>query len=826
MKLTPRRLCGWLASGIFAAGTLPATAQSDLWNSARERLVSLQSGKAPKSEPVHAQGAVEQWGDPMPTRGDDAERRAAERIRARDAKPQGTAAPARVEVRREQRADERAIDDRHRDERNIDPRNTDAREVRANPRRPVEDAEDSPAPARPAPKAKAVAKPKLSAEERLYGQRLEAEPQAARASCVNVSRAWEGAAALAERGEDQRAYDAYMRLLGSCTNDKELVGTVYQAQKHLSSDALAQLMAEPLMESPKLQAALYSLKLQRMYAANKAGNGKQALALSRELRAQVLDSGDAGALEVSGWLEQRSRNSKAAEQLFRAALKANHDAEAAREGLVFALLAQGKLEAASREADRLEAGSADEVRAEVLLAQARAALEDEQPAETLKLLDKAERLGLNVDDSVMETRAWALKNSGQHAKAAKIFIGLVDAQPDNADLATGLADSLAAARDETSLKKLAAGSGAVAQASREALSRKLGGQGRRVEAARLRGETVEGDGPSAGAVVAVRSKSGDKGEGKLTETIVPALAADMRVNETTRVQVEASRLRLDDGVHEERGTEVRARVKAKIDDVEVTAGAGVSQVNGSSKPTFEAKARVYTENGHVEAGVSREPVRDSVRSYAGVDVEVPKQGGSQTIRVGRAFDTNAYIGGSSVLDHINRYNISWQVGGGSVSGTNTPNNGYYRATAAVTKDIEDERFSWLNVGPYVAFQAYDRDENQFASTSGGYFSPKSDIGMGMQLKALTREGGSTLFKTDAKLGYVSRTLSYGTDSGVAVEGGTEGAWLLGEHLIVGAGVNLRTSPGYSDVGVRFGLNVPFEKRTKLYGSDLTSFRAQ
>lgn len=802
-------------AALLALAT-PAFAQSEILQTAKDAWGRLQSGQSPKSVPVAAAGAVETWGDPAPARGLEAERRSAERLQQRNPGHRQPSPAPRIE----QRADERQLDDRQRDDRLTDPRSHAAASKRT-----AENDDSS------SPRARTAAAPRkrTTMEERYYGGLPEVEdpaPTVRRTSCTNVSRAWEGAAALAERGEEQRAYDAYLRLLSSCSNEKELVGTVYQAQKNLSSSALAELMKEPVMESPKLQAAMYALKLQRMYAANKGRDSRSALSISREIRSMVLESEDVGALEVSGWLEQRARNPKAAEQLFRAALKVNRDADGSRQGLVYALLTQGKLEAAAREVERLEGPQSDLVRADVLLAQARQGLQEQNYADALKKLDQAERLGLDVDDSVVETRAWALKGVGQSEKAAKLFSSLVKAAPQNEDFHVGLVDSLYAARDDKSLERLASESGHLGEVARDAMSRRLDSQGRRVEAARMRGEPVEGEKGYVAGAVSVRSKSGDRGKGRLTETVFPAGDAELRVNDSTKVLVSGMKLDLNDGEHSSRGGEVRVKAVTQVENVEVTVGAGASKTGGTTKATFEAKARLNTESGHVEAGVSREPLRDSVRSYSGVDTTVTDAGGTRSLRVGRVMDTSMYIAGSTILDEINRYKLDWSIGAGSVQGQNTYNNGYYRGTVSVTKDFENPKFSWLNVGPYVGVQSFERDENRFDGAYGGYFSPKSDVSFGLVGRAMTREGGKSLYKATAQMGYVTRGLYYGNDSGIAVETTAEAAWLLSPHLIFGAGVSLRTSPGYNDIGLRVGLKVPFESRAKLSGSDLTTFKVQ
>lgn len=806
----------FLVSRSIAAGVLmliagSAYAQSGVLDFARDKWSEYQSGRTPKSEPVAAQGAVETWGDPAPRRDTNVEARSAERVANRAGIPQGRA-PA---PQRNQDLDERNRDDRFGESR---------------PRAPVRAAAQNADEYVPAAPVRTAA-PKRSIEERAYeraggGAQHESPGQA---SCVNVRRAWEGAAALAERGQEARAYDAYLRLLSSCNDEKELLGTVYQAQKNLSAESISQLLQEPVMASPKLTSVVNVLKLQQMYAANRAKDVPRALALSREIRSWVLSEGNAGALEVSGWLEHRSKNSKVAETLFRAALKADRDSESARQGLVFALLAQDKVEAANREAQRLESADAGEIRAEVLVAQARENLKAKRYAKALEQLDEAERGGAQIDDSVIEARAWALKGSGANKQAADMFLALAQAKPGDRALAGAAVESLMQSRQYDTVKVLAEKSDTVGVAAREATAQYMASMGQRKEAAKMMGQTAEGYAGGMSGGVVVRGKSGDVGEGKLRQTTVPVAQLTYPVGESTEVKLSAERINVDDGRNHATGTELRAGVKTKVEGVDVEVLTGMSRVGGSTKPVLDASASMVTAYGRTGLRVSHLPVIDSVRSYAGAGVDVPvgpDYTSTERRVVGRVMDTQASLYGSTPMDDAGAYVLDWNVAAGSMKGTNSYNNGYYKAGFALMHELSHPNFSWLNVGPYLKVSSFERDENRFDGAYGGYFSPKSDVGIGLAGNLLTKEGNRSLHKASGQVGYVSRGLYYGNDSGLSLETSTQSAWIITPHLIVGAGVSFRASPGYTDFALKVGLTIPFEARTQLFGSDLTLFKAQ
>jgi hypothetical protein len=729
--------------------------------------------------------------------------------------------------------DERLRDERGRDERLRDGRapagRASAAQQEAAPAKraapaPVERA----APATRRAGASNTNAPPQAAAQRYYvaGPRTAAVRRDSDAACTNVERAWEGAENVARRGDAPRAYDAYLRLLASCTTRDELEGTAQRAADVLPEPLLERLLREPVMASRELAPAAYVVQRQRMYNAHAARDTQAALTLSRTIRKQVLASADPTALEVSGWLEQSAREPKTAEALFRAALAVERNSEGAREGLVFALLAQDKVGQAATEAQRLDGVNAPAVRAEVVLAQAQEHLKHERFEAAVASLDDAKALGLHADDGVLQMRAWALKGAGRSAEALALFRSLAQGAPQDAKLQEGLVETLYALGEDDELERLSASGGIAGEKARAARARRLSDHGQRVAAARLVGEQVEGTGSAVTTTLGLRSKSGETGEGRLTEASARASGA-MAVGAATRVEVDAEALRLSDGRDSVRGKELRARVRTEIGAMQVTGGAGASQAGNDTRPTFEARARLNTATGYVEAGITREPVRDSVRAYGGKGIMVTDAGGALVSRfVGRALDTQAYALASYALDAAGRYRLDGSIAAGSVTGENLAANGYYRMSVSATRQFEYPGYSWLSAGPYLSLQSYERDENRFDGAYGGYFSPKSDVNLGLLGNALTREGGSSLYKVSAKLGFVSRGLHYGNDSGAALETNAEAMWLLSPHLAVGAGLQLRTSPGYTDVAARFGVQIPLERRSKLYATDLPGMRAQ
>jgi hypothetical protein len=636
--------------------------------------------------------------------------------------------------------------------------------------------------------------------------------------CVNVERVWEGAHALAERGQESRAYSAYLQLLSTCSTTKELLGTAYQAQENLSSEALGQLMQEPVMASPKLQHVGVALSVHQMYAMNKAKDYEGALSVSRSIRKDVLASSDEGALEVSGWLEENAGDHAAAERLFRAATHASGDSSGAHEGLVEALLAQGKTANAESEATRLEGSNADMIRGRVAVALAREAVKQGDGQRALTLLDKAEKLGVVEDQDLQLTRAWALRAAAHPDESKALFARVHHADPASADAAKGLLVSATDDGDYATVKQLAQSDNPEQTDAKHALGEHYLTQGRYADGAEWTGQPVEGTGSSVSLGVSARTKSGEPGQGQLAITDIPLAHAHIALTDRVAINVDAGGLNLNDGQRTVRGHDTSIGTEIQLSDAKVTASVGEigspETVAGAQKErlTGDLAYRQYLDNGYIEGEVLRQGVFDSTRSFAGAY----NADGSM---VGPATKTEAKVSGKLELNNKG-LNLNYMAGAGAITATGTSSNGFYESSVSVTQDFQRKGWDWLSVGPELRVAGFHDDQNQFQSDNGGYYSPKSSTDVGLTANALSEQGKSTLFKASGRAGFTSRQLYYGTDAGLYAEAEVSGAVLLSPHLVLGGTLSVRSAPGYSDKAAMAWLSIPFEARHGLSALDL------
>lgn len=631
------------------------------------------------------------------------------------------------------------------------------------------------------------------------------------ASCTNVGRAWEGAANFADMGQTDRAYGAYMRLLSSCRTERELLGTVYQAIRNLPSDQLYTMLDEPIMGSLALQDAAYELKSNLLFRLNRDGKNPEALRMAEEMRDAAMLRKDANVLTVTGYLELSAKRLDKAQDTFRTAIRADRENEKAREGLAMVLLAAGKPDAAWREADRLTGDNASSVKASVRIAQARQAYDNEEPKEALKLLTEAEKLGYEMNESELALKAWSLKGTGQPDKSSRIFAQLNRAAPGNKEYATGLVEAYRSAGEFQKIERLTESVSVVAPIAQAVIADQYIAQGRLEEASAILGTPVEGgSAPAASGTIAVKSKSGTAGAGRLTIVSTPEVAVSAPIRGLGRLVATIGSLRMSDGVNDVTAREGRLGF-ATSGQTAITAGLTLSTVLGNAMAGGDLTVRRYNAGGFNEIGISRGPVHDSVRSYAGV---VDTDG----FFYGRVNQVALNFSGNQVINST--WKADYGVSIGSISGRNVSNNGFFRTTLGGIRNMADFGLPWLSAGPQMHVAGYKEDQNLFRGAAGGYFSPKSDVGFGVKALLATEPSDRLVVRGNTYAGFANRSFVDFSESGLQLEGDVSASYLFNENVIASVGTTLRTSPGYNDAAFWISLLVPFEKRSSLNARDI------
>jgi len=663
--------------------------------------------------------------------------------------------------------------------------------------------------------------------------------------CENMPVKWAAAEKMARGGEADAALAVYVHLLAACPAPKVAEGTAWKAVGALPKTQRDRLIDGPALKIQDLSAIRSELLLARMTEENKAGQFKAALADSREIRAQIIEARDAGALESSAWLEEQAQNAAEAQNLFRLAAGAAKTPESvhrAQMGLALSFMKEGKLDEALEAAALAPTPDALRLAGSIWLIQAQAASKAGNGEEALRLLDQAALAGVPVGDTEQATRGWALLKMGRAKEAQGTFAALrVDGQNQKSsetqiEARDGFIYAALETRDYGALKDVisepasvfsapeTAGNAASADAesqratkmAQEAVAGHYDRMGYFGAAQAARGVPAEGLGASAQAMASYESKSGTQGQDKLRIATVPQLSVVLPPSSFLQARVDAYGLRLDNGARHAWGEGATVSAARQLDlgvvggslGVE-NPGQGTTQILGSARYQWASGS----EQEFVHATGSREAVLDSLRSFegdaaAGIGPATSNKG--EIEGRARVFADDVFVQGSFT--------------GGAVTARGTPFNPFYAVGVSLTRDFTVSGWSWLNGGVDLRGGSSRYDANRFDEKVGGYWSPKSNREAGVVFNAQSAEDKQWLFKASARTGYASRELYTGHASGAFSEGTAQVAALASRQVILGAGIGGRTSPGYHDTNVFAWVKIPFGARAHLTAADLAAPR--
>jgi Flp pilus assembly protein TadD len=632
-------------------------------------------------------------------------------------------------------------------------------------------------------------------------------------ACADLPAKWSRAQVLAAAGKTPQAYALYLALLHACNDPGELTGTAWKAAQALPAAEVDRLIADPVFDKLALQKVRTDLRLQRMYAENHAGHYENALAYSRVLRADPSVELDAAALEVSGWLESRAHDDNAAELLFRAASKKAKDPSSAQFGLALALMQQQRIAEAEAEAQRLTTPEGKRLHAAIKLALVK---DSHDAREVDAALEQVDGTGGATDPATRALAGWALLNSGRPARAEAIFGELHQEAGENEEYLQGLVYAAAANRDYETLRSLLKSHvSGVPPLARETLAERDERLGLYDHARALTGHPSEGQEPATQALFTIDRKSGTAGQDKLTIWTMPQLSITTLVSPSVSVRIDATAIRLDDGRQHAWGKQLGATARTELGQGVLFAGAaleapGEAPLQVLGKIQYQQIAE--SEDEFVRVTLNRDSIYDSLRAFQGVPSGP-----------GPALSSSLEVAARQAISRSGFY-LGETLSGGTVTATGTAVNPFYAASLSLTRDFRARGWSWLNAGPDVRISSYRYDANRFDGPFAGYWSPKSNREAGLVFYAQSEERGRFLFKTGGRVGFATRELFTGRASGAFGENTTSFAGLVSRHLIVGAGIGYRASPGYHDMSLFAWLKVPLEPRGHLRAADLVTPR--
>ncbi|MGN6651475.1 cellulose synthase subunit BcsC-related outer membrane protein [Trinickia sp.] len=628
--------------------------------------------------------------------------------------------------------------------------------------------------------------------------------------CAHIDRVWRAGEVLAAAGRTGEVVSLYRSVVPACTPARNRMATLYHAEHELpqqEADALIALEAAEGKRDAESEAAFERLRYERAVTqlaaapADSEEAARQLAALAPSIRARH----DAGTATLAGWISLAHRRTDVAGDWFETALAFDRDATDAALGLADVRIEQHAYD----EASVLLAGAAlrndpraREGRARIALAQADEAYRQGHYAQSLGLLDTAEREGARQSDTELP-RGWALYALGRYREAASHFSARYARQRDE-DSAEGFAlamqasgaparpaaddagplrnyvAALEAERDFYSkqfvesgaalraaldgpvdaqrvLRRVPAdltGIGAPSISSGLAWGDHVGAaaQGRlNVLAPTVRGEWIDG---TRQFELRYRTLFLDAGSASLDET-VPGLQSAFDNGKLAAANVDLGRLSA--ALHTKTlGGTVRAdELQAMISDtvrfgadqrlnVELAGGA-VQGGPGGLTPGFRAAIGQQAGWGAWSAFFGTgEPVRDSLLSWRGM--RLPD--GSSWGAVQRT-----EIGTHSRWQVAPRWNVSASTQLQWLTGMNVMRNFGGSGDVSAAYDLKLQHFDYFSVGPAFHYLGYVRNENFYTWGQGGYYSPQSSLSGGVALQWLSQEGRRWQWQGNVETGW-------------------------------------------------------------------------
>ena len=686
----------------------------------------------------------------------------------------------------QQKADERPLDDRFRDDRNRESH----RKATQPSRGPVET------------KSSGV---RNNSTARRSSLRTNVQSPSEFSGCSNLARRWESLAIESKQNTD-KAFEGYLNLFRSCRQEEELKGSAWELYKNLGVSYSEKALRDSILMTRDLKSSRHFLLSQLAFYYNESNSLHKLDDISEELLEMAKKEKDQDVAVLLGWRQQAKGNPRKAEELFKLAISFDRlNSESAYEGLIQALLSQGKLHQAESFLSRVSPLKSGELHAQVLLEKAKRAHSEKNTRQAYALLKQAKTEGLFPSEDTLSFEAWLLKDLGQLKEAEEVFKELF-AQSGKKEYSQGLAEVYISKGTPEKARELGIESERVSSA---VIQKARDKKDYRTLASET-GTTPEQLSAKISGGLSLRDKSGDEGEGQLRAAKVPVAEFEMPLKNGVVVSGSGFVLRLDDGLRSVLGREYRLGGSMPLNKDSLLQGSiGISDVGHDKDFTINLKYTHFLDSGKVSAGFYKEPVVESVRSYTGI--------ASRAGTLGRVTKSALSFSG---VHPTKDFTLEWDADAGSYSGSNVSRNAFVDIRAAAMRDVDYSFFSWLSIGPEIKLSQHTRDDNRFENGFGGYFSPKSNVELGARLRGSTQEGNKSLLRVDGSMGYVSRGLHYGNDSGLSLEANVKGAWLLSSHLIGTLGVGLKTSPGYSDKIFSLGVVIPLEKRTGVFLEDL------
>lgn len=356
-----------------------------------------------------------------------------------------------------------------------------------------------------------------------------------------------------------------------------------------------------------------------------------------------------------------------------------------------------------------------------------------------------------------------------------------------------------------------------------------------------------------------RYKSGEDGQGQLSETRLPTVGARIFLLERHRIEVKASRVVLTSGQppydadigrppvrdpdpEAPKPTSFPHKATTELSDYELLlryrwegllspyAEIGFPAGSSVTDPAFRLGLTSQYEGGYVEGELFGLPVRESILSYGGIRDPFTGEKWGRVREYGARF---------SVYHEMNeRYSLFGQIIGSYMSGKKVQNNQRLAMRLSGDRRFEVEGMEYLTLGPGLSVANYRRNLSEFTFGHGGYFSPQTFFQGDINATIMTKQGQDWLVAASAFLGFQTNHQSstpffpkepdgrfYPSKNNSSFVFGIsgKGAVLLSPEWILSGHFSAASTADYTEYTLGMLLQYTFGHRIGLFGSDLSGW---
>lgn len=352
------------------------------------------------------------------------------------------------------------------------------------------------------------------------------------------------------------------------------------------------------------------------------------------------------------------------------------------------------------------------------------------------------------------------------------------------------------------------------------------------------------------ATVRYRSRDGDKGTSRLTQTTFEGRVSTSRGRQ--RVEARARLHSLDaDGTPAQDvrlGTSLAPITRIfdfttddtvydfeiawqRQDILSLGASLGVSPLGGEVDASLvgELSATYALQRGDVGATLYRKAVDDSILSFAGAADPATGDG------FGGVVEEAVRLNGFAQL--TSKWRTTGSLTLGRRVGEDVEDNEFVDIRANLTRDIPRDGFEYIAVGPDFRYLSFDQNLSQFTLGHGGYFSPQELTQVGIGAYFMTDQGKRWLARGGVNLGYQQveedrapvfplqpngQFYEDNSNAGLGLYAGLQGAWLLSDNLIFEAGGYFLDVQEFQEFAALAHFRYAFNGRQGVYAQDLTA----